>query len=95
MLNLNIDLNISFLKLCTLSPKKCRNYVVLGLNLQLNLFLARLSGNPIGLTAMNLFVIDKPAILTVSITEQQVNSFVKKVPSHPGYWGMIQKHALL
>ncbi len=35
---------------------------------QLNLFLARLTGEPIGLTAMNLFVIDKPAILTVSTT---------------------------
>ena len=33
---------------------------------QLNLFLSRLTGAPIGLTAMNLFVIDKPAILTVS-----------------------------
>ena len=30
------------------------------------MFLSRLTGGPIGLTVLNLFVIDKPAILTVS-----------------------------
>ena len=36
--------------------------------LQVHLFLSRLSGAPIGLTALNMFVIDKPTILTVSIS---------------------------
>ena len=33
--------------------------------LQVQLFLAKLTGQPIGLTALNMFVIDKPVILTV------------------------------
>ena len=34
--------------------------------LQMQLFLAKLTGQPIGLTALNMFVIDKPVILTAS-----------------------------
>ena len=39
-------------------------FIILTISFQLDMFLSRLTG-PIGLTALNLFVIDKPAILTI------------------------------
>ena len=36
------------------------------LTLQVTMFISRLSGAPIGLTAFNVFVVDKATILTVS-----------------------------
>ena len=34
--------------------------------LEVNMFLSKLTGTSIGLTALNMFVLDKPALLTVS-----------------------------
>ena len=45
------------------------------------MFMSRLSGAPIGLTAFNVFVVDKPAILTVSTegVKQTEKPVTKKV----------------
>ena len=43
---------------------------------QVNLFLNRLSGPSIGLTAMGMFVVDKPTILTVR-NVGQINMYIK------------------
>ena len=45
--------------------KVCMLFVTF-LSLQLTMFLIRLNGHPIGMTAFNLFVLDSNAILSVS-----------------------------
>ena len=42
-------------------------YVYLCFAFQLSVFLNRLTSQPIGLTAMGLFVLDKPTIITVRL----------------------------
>ncbi len=41
-------------------------YFFINITFQINMFLSRLTGSPIGLTALNMFVVDKPTMLTVS-----------------------------
>jgi hypothetical protein len=43
----------------------CRNFF-----LQINMFLTKLTATPIGLTACDMFVIDKPSVLLVSKASQ-------------------------
>lgn len=72
---------------------------------QMSMFLNKLSGEPIGLTVLGLFVIDKPTILTVNFVLVFLHTqflhhyttlmtiqkfFSRKLPGHiPGVWVLL------
>ena len=66
---------INSLNFATYNTTRGRPFSVLYL-FQVNLFLNRLSGPSIGLTAMGMFVVDKPTILTVN-NVGQINMYIK------------------
>ncbi len=54
-------------------PTTQKTFVIFPLfSAQVNMFLNKLTGTQIGLTAWDMFVINKPAILTVSISKRRV-----------------------